>query len=67
MAKIKSGAYYMLGEAVFRVIGLDRTGWRSVVLFGVAAWLVLRQRWPCGFERCDGSASVVARSTGSRV
>ena len=26
MAKIKSGAYYMLGEAVFRVIGLDRTG-----------------------------------------
>jgi len=26
MAKIKSGAYYMIGEAVFRVIGLDRTG-----------------------------------------
>ena len=26
MAKIKSGAYYMLGDVVFKVIGLDRTG-----------------------------------------
>lgn len=26
MAKIKSGAYYMVGEAVFKVLGLDRTG-----------------------------------------